>query len=219
MSKETYLQQVEKDLQTNHPDNIPDRLLCFFSQDVIKDPVITNNDRVYSNQAIRRWLKNHNEDPFRTPLTEHDLHPFPELELLIERFKLSRRNFNKTKMKLQTEASQVDEDTRTIPELFKCSITGELMNKAFITADGQLVDESQLEHIHPVQAVEFTTFNEYLNYYLDNHIPQKQSTTPEATPTTPHSFLSSIYSFFGMTDEENKSDREAGAEHQPKQRM
>ena len=221
MNEKSYLQQVASELESNHPDNIPNSLLCFFSQDIIKDPVITPNGRVYSNLAIRKWLKEHDKDPFRAPLTESELRPFPKLEPLINQFKESRRRFKKTKMNLQAEASRVDEDASSVPDIFKCSITGELMDKAFITSDGQLIDESQVEHIHPMQAVEFKSFNQYLNYYLDNHTPQKQSPTSEAAPSSSHSFLSSIYTFFGLSDEANTKEHDAVSEteHNPKQRM
>lgn len=188
--KDSYLKQVKSELKTAHPDVIPSNLLCFFSQNVIKNPVITPNGRVYSEHEIKRWLKDHDADPFRTPLKVGDLRPFPELETSIRDFTALRISYSQTKIKLLVNASKVDPDSDAVPDIFKCSISGELMNKAYLTRKGKLVDGSQLDAIGPTQAVEFTEFNEHLSYYLDNRKP----VVDRVASTSNHSILSSFLS-------------------------
>lgn len=213
--KKQHLQKVKKELASIHPETIPASLQCCITQVLVHNPVISPSGMVYQRDQIERWLANHDLDPFRSPLKKQDLVSFPELNFYRETFEKQRSKYYAKKECLLDFARNADCHSNKLPQIFICSESKQPLKKAFITARGDLIDSTVLEKNSTLNALEFSEFNQYLNFYWSVQA-KKSGNTLAASPSTHDSqvsysivnFLQTLFFSPSISAEEEKTTSE-----------
>jgi hypothetical protein len=235
--KGAYISKTETELKTNHPATIPNLLLSNFSQDLIKNPVISDKGRVYDKKEIEKWLETHTTDEFREPLTIDELHPFPELEKIIEDYKILSNKFILVKKSLVDRArNMAAQSTAEIPEIFICPISQKLIDHPVISNLGVVYDKVSFrnrpkDNLNALETVvAFTEFEQYLNFYCWKWEQSQQNLADNSLNKTEnqsfiryisqsvHSFSNLFFSLMKPTENENQNKVNEGT-NQPASKL
>jgi U-box domain len=221
--KAAYLEKSMAEIIECHPDDTPSSLMSTISQDLIENPVITLSGFVYDDKQINQWLNTHDKGPLREPLKKEDLNPFPELSKIIEHFIERRVTLQEKKEQLLTLARTAKPSSKSdeTADIFLCQISKKPIEKAYITADGLVIDKSSVTK--SVNAQPFDDFDQYLKHYLWLKSKSKQRSTRAEKPKTQESnswssLFGSVSSvFFSSPPSTSEKDQAANEQsHSPK---
>jgi hypothetical protein len=192
--KQDYLKKVKEEFEKNHPENIPSTLKSVFTQDLIKDPVISNKGRVYDRLQIEKWVEEGERDELRQPLDKSELASFPELLNWIEKYHLAQKNYNKKKESLLAEARESAGEAIQLdshPLIFICPISKQLINNPVISNLGEVYEATAVALDKTV--VPFPDFAHYLNFY---HWKYNCEQSKQKTKESASSSLAQFYTLF-----------------------
>ncbi len=171
--KKEYLAYAEKEAMTSPPNDVPRSLRCSIGFELISDPVITLDGKVYERKNILKQIQLQKRDPYTTKaLSAADLYPFTELFQPIQTFAVRQKAYLKIKQDLMIKARAIanGDSFHEFPSLFTCEKTHIMLNEPLLCMKNGKVYETKIiedylrEHGQIEESGERFTLDDYESF-------------------------------------------------------